>query len=168
MSLRSWILGLRSAPSGKSVRHRRASRALQVEPLEDRALMNATLSISDAFVEEGTFGTTYMTFTVQLSEPSAGTVTVNYATADGTAKAKGRNGDYQAAIGTLTFAPGETTKTISVAINGDKRTEYEDYFTVNLSAAAGAEIGDGQGTGFIVNDDTKDHDQQCPHHYCLP
>jgi len=60
------------------------------------------LSVSDASVSEGNSGTTALTFTVGLSAASGQTVTVNYATADGTALA---NIDYTAASGTLTFAP---------------------------------------------------------------
>ena len=67
-------------------------------------------------LHEGNSGTTPAVFTVSLSSASAQTITVNYATADGSAQA-GR--DYQAATGSLTFNPGETTKTVTVLVNGD-------------------------------------------------
>jgi hypothetical protein len=101
--------------------------------------------------KEGRKGTTYFTFTVTLSAPSTVPVTVNWATADGTAKASG--GDYVAASGTLTFAPGETRKTISIAVKGDRGKEANEAFFLRLLTAANALIDDGQGVGTIINDD---------------
>ena len=67
------------------------------------------------------------------------------------------DGDYVAASGTLTFAPGETTKTITVSVKGDKKYEPDEYFFVNLSgASSNALISDSQGIGWILNDD-KNH-----------
>jgi chitinase len=77
-------------------------------------------------------------------------VTVNYATADGTAVAKS---DYNSASGTLTFQPGQTSKTISVAIKGDRKREADETVLVQLSNAAGATIADGVATVTILNDD---------------
>src|SRR5207247_5705076 len=63
--------------------------------------------------------------------------------------------DYQATSGTLTFGIGETTKQISVTINGDTLVEPDETFFVNLTNATGdAGIGDNQGIGTIQNDDT--------------
>jgi hypothetical protein len=90
-------------------------------------------------------------FTVSLASPSAATTTVNYATADGTALA-GR--DYVATSGTLTFAPGETSKTILVPTLDDGVADPTKYFTVNLSNPTGGVITSGQGIGTIL-DDTK-------------
>jgi hypothetical protein len=117
-----------------------------------------TLSIDDATVAEGDAGTTTATFTVTLSEaPGSGeTVTVDYATSDGTATA---GTDYVAATGTLTFAEGETTKTIAVTVNGDTTFETDETFNVTLSNVTGtiggvaAAIGDATGVGTITNDD---------------
>lgn len=109
-----------------------------------------TLSINDATVTEGNGGTTNATFTVTLSAASASTVTVQYNTADGTATA---GSDYQSASGTLSFAPSETTKVISVAVNGDTVPEPNETFAVNLSNPTNATIADGQGLGTINNDD---------------
>src|SRR5262245_7717327 len=121
-----------------------------VESLEVRDLMAATLAVSDVSVVEGDHGTVNAVFMVTLSEPATGTVTVNYGTADGTAQA---SRDYEAAAGTLTFAPGETSKTITIAVQGDKQVEASETFFVNLSGAVNADIGDGQGLGTILNDD---------------
>jgi len=61
--------------------------------------------------------------------------------------------DYAAVSGTLTFAPGETTKTIVVSITGDTKKEKDETFFVNLSGPSNATIADGQGRGTIINDD---------------
>lgn len=111
-----------------------------------------SLSISDYAAYEGNSGTTAFTFTVTLSAASGVTTTVNYATADGTATAS--SGDYRATSGTLTFAPGQTSKTITVLINGDTLQEVNETFNVNLSGAVGASIARPQATGTIIDDDT--------------
>ena len=72
---------------------------------------------NDVSVFEGNTGTTTLGFTVTLWPASAQTVTVNYATADGTATTA--DGDYVAASGTLTFAPGVSTQPVNVTVNGD-------------------------------------------------
>jgi hypothetical protein len=109
------------------------------------------LGISDAVVEEGNAGTTLMTFTVSLWAAYDQAVSVNYATADGSAIA---GEDYLAAFGTLTFAPGETTKTITVEVVGDATPEGTDLFFVNLSGGtANLSVDDGQGYGWIQDDD---------------
>ncbi len=111
-----------------------------------------TLSINDVNVTEGNSGTTTATFTVSLSPVnSAQTVTVNYATADGTATTA--NSDYVATSGTLTFSPSASSRTISVTLNGDTRYEPNETLRVNLSGAVNAVIGDNQGIGTIVNND---------------
>ena len=108
------------------------------------------LSINDVTINEGNSGTTNATFTVTLSAGSAFAVTVKYDTANGTATS---SSDYQSGTGTLTFAPGETSKTISVAVNGDTSVESDETFSVNLSNPTNATIADGQGIGTIKNDD---------------
>jgi hypothetical protein len=112
-----------------------------------------TFTIDDVEVAEGDAGTTAATFTVRLSAPTR-TVTaqVDFATANGTATMAGN--DYTPAAGTLAFPPGFTTDTIFISIVGDHVIEPDETFTVNLSAAVKATIGDGQGVGTIVNDDT--------------
>jgi chitinase len=79
-------------------------------------------------------------------------VTVAYATGNGTATA---GSDYQAASGTLTFAPGETTKTITVLVYGDRLGEPNETFVVNLSGPTNATIADGQGVGTILDDEPR-------------
>src|SRR5262249_1448747 len=97
-------------------------------------------------------GTRILAFTVTLSVPSDQPVTVAYATANGTASA---GSDYQAATNTLTFAPGETSKTITVLVNGDRVGEPNENFFVNLRGATNATIADGQGVGTIVDDEPR-------------
>jgi CSLREA domain-containing protein len=110
-----------------------------------------TLSINDLSLNEGNAGATAFTFTVQLSAASTQTVTVNYVTANDTAVAPG---DYTALPSTpLSFAPGETQKTITVLVNGDNVNEPNETFLVNLSNAVNAAIADSQGVGTILNDD---------------
>jgi hypothetical protein len=87
---------------------------------------------------------------VTLSQSSSEWVSVNYATANGTAVAKS---DYTATSGTLTFQPGETSRTISVSIKGDRKREANETFSVQLSNAVGATIEDGSATVTILNDD---------------
>src|SRR5207247_10548141 len=89
--------------------------------------------------------------TVTLSAPSSFTVTVNWATADGTATVA--NNDYVAANGTLTFPPGVTTQTITNLVNGDAFDEANETFVVNLSGATNATISDAQGVVKNMSDD---------------
>ncbi|HBB33561.1 MAG TPA: hypothetical protein DC064_17615 [Cyanobacteria bacterium UBA9273] len=107
--------------------------------------------INDVTTTEGNSGTKSATFTVSLSAASGRTTTVNYATANGTATA---GSDYTATTGTLTFAVGETSKTISVPIIGDTTNESNETFTLNLTNPTNATIADAQGGGTITNDDT--------------
>src|SRR5688572_2903285 len=109
-----------------------------------------TISINDVSKLEGKNGTTSFTFTVQLSAAAASTVSVNFATANGTAAA---GSDYTAISGTLVFNPGETTRSVTVVVNGDRAREGDETFTVNLSGATGATIFDASGAGVIRNDD---------------
>jgi hypothetical protein len=108
------------------------------------------LSINDVAVAEGNSGPTNTVFTVTLSVASGRTVTVQYATADRTATA---GSDYVATSGTLTFDPGQTSKTITVLVNGDTNFEPDETFTVHLSNASNATIAVADGKGTIVNDD---------------
>ncbi len=109
-----------------------------------------SLSINDVTVTEGNSGTTNAVFTVTLSTASGQTVGVNYATADGTAT---QPADYTNTSGTLTFTPGQTTRTITVPVVGEAVAEANEAFFVNLSGATNATIADNQGLGTITNDD---------------
>ena len=91
-------------------------------------------------------------FAVTLSRAAAETVSVDYATADGTAVA---GADYTAASGTLTFAPGETAKTVAVAILDDAIDEGKEKFYFRLSNPQGAHLRNmhREATGTVRNDD---------------
>jgi len=108
------------------------------------------ISINDVTVMEGNGGTVNATFTATLSMASAQTVTVNYATANGTATA---GIDYAGGAGTLSFAAGITLQTFSITVNGDVTVEANETFLVNLSSAVNATIADNQGQCTINNDD---------------
>ena len=110
-----------------------------------------SVTISDVTKSEGQRNTTAFSFTVTLSEPSSQWVTVSFATADGTATTA--DNDYIAAAGTVSFAPGQTTATITVWVPGDKKKEADETFFVNLTGATGATIDDSQGLGTITSDD---------------
>jgi len=119
--------------------------------LEDRLAL-AALSITDVSVAEvDTGGTSQATFTVNLSAPSASPVKVAFATTNGTATLA--DSDYVAKSGMLTFAPGVTSRQITVNVNGDGKTEQNETFFVNLSSPMNATISDAQGRGTILNDD---------------
>ena len=108
-----------------------------------------SLSIGNVSVNESA-GT--MTFTVTLSAASGRNVTVNYGTGDVSAAA---GSDYTTNSGTLTFAAGVTTQTITVLIAEDSITEASETLNVTLSAASNATIsGTGIGVGTIVDNDT--------------
>ena len=109
------------------------------------------VSIDDVTVTEGNSGATPATFAVTLNRVSTSTVTVRYATADGTATAA--DSDYQAANGMLTFNPGELTKTLTVNVTGDTMVEPNEAFTVTLSSPTNASIARAQAVGTIENDD---------------
>ncbi|RTL92826.1 hypothetical protein EJV44_17155 [Ancylobacter aquaticus] len=111
-----------------------------------------TLRVADTQLTEGQSGTSVMSFTVTLSKAAAGVVSVDYSTLNGTALA---GTDYQAALGRLTFQPGETAKTVQVAINGDATFELNEAFDLVLSSPSGATLADERATGTIVNDDAQ-------------
>jgi hypothetical protein len=101
---------------------------LQVESLDDRSVP-ATLSVGDVTMMEGTSGVQYAAVPVTLTEPLNKTFTVSYRTMDSTAVA---GSDYKAVSGSLTFAVGETEKTILVPVYGDQVPEHDESFWVHL------------------------------------
>lgn len=109
------------------------------------------LSMADVAIVEGNSGQLEAIMTIRLSAASSQAISVNYATADGTATA---GVDYNALSGSLTFKAGETSKTIRVAILGDTAIEANETLFVNLTNPTGASITDGQGLLTIRNDDT--------------
>ena len=100
------------------------------------------LSVADASAAEG--GT--LVFAVTLDRAAAATVAVDWATGDGTARA---GEDYAAASGTLAFAPGETAKTVSVAVLEDGEAEGAETMELTLSNAVGAALADATATGTV-------------------
>ena len=112
-----------------------------------------SFSIDNVSHNEGNSGTTAYVFTVTKTGATEVSASVDYATANGTATVA--DNDYQANSGTLTFAANETTKEITVLVNGDTTFETDEIFTVHLSGASNATISTADGTGTIVNDDTQ-------------
>lgn len=110
-----------------------------------------TITINNVSENEGNSGTTNFNFTVSLSNAYTSTVTVNYATANDTGTVS--DSDYQSTSGTLSFSAGQTSKTITVKVNGDTKFENDETFKVNLSGATNATISDSLGLGTIKNDD---------------
>lgn len=109
-----------------------------------------TVSIAGATIAEGDSGTVNATLTVTLTNPSSQTVTVAYQTQNGTATAPG---DYTTSAGTVTFAAGETSKSITVPIAVDAVTESSENFKVVLTAPTNATLGTAEGTVTITDDD---------------
>lgn len=110
------------------------------------------ISVADASAFEGQSGTSAMKFTVMLAAPSAATVSVNYATSDSSASA---GSDYVTTSGTITFAPGVTTQTFNVTVNGDAVDETTEQFVVNFSSPVNGSLADTQALGIIYDDDTR-------------
>jgi hypothetical protein len=138
----NFFVNLRGANGVKIVRRRAVVTIMDDEP---------RISISDAAATEGNAGAKPFTFTVSLSAPYDQAVTVNYATMDGTATA---GSDYAASAGAVTFAPGQTSQTITVLVNGDRLVEQNETFLVNLSNPSSyAEIIRGVGVGTIIDDE---------------
>jgi hypothetical protein len=107
----------------------------------------SSLSISDVTVSEETGSAA---FVVYLSPPSTATVTVSYATRNGTALA---GSDYGVAFGTLTFAPGVTSQTVSVSVTNDTQDESHETFFIDLTDPVSAGLSDSLGIATIVDDD---------------
>jgi RHS repeat-associated protein len=109
------------------------------------------LSIAGVTQAEGDADTTDFDFVVTLSHPSNQEVTVAYTTQDGTATVD--DSDYQFTADTLTFAPGQTQKTITVPVIGDLKVEDDETFSMILSDPTNATITQATATGTITNDD---------------
>jgi Calx-beta domain/Bacterial Ig-like domain (group 1) len=105
------------------------------------------ISINDITVTESAGGPA--TFTVRLDKASEKRVTVAYTTADGSARAPG---DYAQSAGSVTFAPGETTKSLTVTLSDDTTDEPEERFVVKLSNPSNATIQHDTGTAFLQDD----------------
>ena len=121
--------------------------SIQISIIDDDA---PTMSITDLQVTEGNSGTTDAVFTVSLQRAYFSDAHVDFATVAGTATS---GTDYQPMSGTLTFVKGETTKTVTVKINGDTLQESNETFTVKLSNNDVLGVNKGLGTGTIIDDD---------------
>jgi hypothetical protein len=128
----------------------RPTARLSFESLDDR-VVPASLSVGDVAVVEANEGSQYAIVSVNLDEPSRKTTSVDYTTVDGSAQS---GNDYGAVSGRLTFARGETSKTIAVPVYGDRLAEAQESFTIRLSRAKGASIADGTGVVTILDDDS--------------
>ncbi|MEO6182348.1 MAG: Calx-beta domain-containing protein, partial [Verrucomicrobiota bacterium] len=106
-----------------------------------------TISIMDTSVGEGGINAI---FSITLSAISSQTVSINYTTADDTTTA---DLDYFSTNGVVTFAPGETNKTVTVRIKEDSINESTEFFFVNLSGPVNVTIEQGQAVGTITDND---------------
>ncbi len=145
-------------PTANGVLTNRAS-VTRAEPdvylLNNNAIATTTVSSPVLYpgirtAAEGDAGTTEVGLTVTLSPASPQTVTVNYATTNGTAAP---GSDYLSRTGTLTFAPGETLKTIMVPVMGDELDEDNETFSLHLSGPTNASVITNLGVTTILDDD---------------
>ncbi|MBP84122.1 MAG: hypothetical protein CMO61_09800 [Verrucomicrobiales bacterium] len=113
-------------------------------------LPDEQFSINDVTVTEGDSGTTDAVFTVTLSAEAAEVTSVDYTTFDATASAPA---DFTGVSGTLSFATGEVSKTITVPVIGETDVEDDEAFSVVLSSPFNAIILDGEGIGTILTDE---------------
>ncbi|MBC7820477.1 MAG: hypothetical protein IAG10_26630, partial [Planctomycetaceae bacterium] len=124
------------------------------DAVRDGAGSGAGFAVDDPEVIEGDSGTTQLVFTVTLSMSSLDTVTVDYATDVGIPPDAASPGtDYTPTSGTLTFAPGETQKTVTVNVTPDMTLEGHETLFLNVSNPVEAFLDDPQGEGLILNDD---------------
>ena len=96
-----------------------------------------------------------MVFSVRLNAPSSLTITVDYATSDGTAAA---GADYSAANGSLLFMPGDVEQTVSVLLQADEVYETDETFVLTLSNPVNAELADAAATGTVISGDGNTED----------
>jgi len=108
------------------------------------------ISISDLQQLEGPGGSTLFVFSVILEQTTAEPITVDFTTFQGTARS---GSDFQPVAGTLTFAPGDLTRTITVEVFGDTTPEEDETFQVILSNPVNGVLTSSSATGTILNDD---------------
>jgi predicted extracellular nuclease len=154
----TFFLNLSNASNGATITDAQA-----VATITNDDGLPISVSINDAMVAEGDSGTVPLTFTVTRSGGTAA-FSVDYITTGGTASV---GSDYALASGRLKFAAGETSKTITVNVNGDTLSELNETFNVNLfNPTKGALLTDNSGTGTIINDEpTLIHDIQGSAYY---
>ena len=124
---------------------------------EERVEGPPAISVSDATVQEAEGAT--LEFSVTLSHASSRTVTVSYATQDGTATA---GPDYTATSATLTFNAGDLSQTVEVTVLTDSEDEGQETLTLTLSNPSQATLDDGTGTGTIENGESSSGTQEDP------
>ncbi len=110
-----------------------------------------TMRISDASVIEGNGTLTTVAVTVTLSAPSTQSITVDYATLNGTASS---GSDYVPVNGQLTFDPGVTSQIITLTVTGDSSPEADETFSINLSNPVNIVLADSRSDITIINDDS--------------
>jgi Calx-beta domain len=120
--------------------------------VDDETGIRSGVTVGNASVVEGDSGTLDAVFQIHLAPPSSGTAQVQYQALGFTA---GPGADFQPVSGTLTFAPGETTKTVAVPVLGDLEHEPDEVFRLRLSSPSGAYLADGLGVGSIVDDEVR-------------
>ncbi len=125
------------------------------KPPDPQKRARCPVQAGDKKDKEGNSGTTPFVFAISIANGNIPIVpvSVGYVTQNGTATA---GSDYQSTAGVVTFAAGETVKTVTVPVIGDTVREPDEVFYLNLvNPSANAEIVDGQGVGTIVNDDKR-------------
>ena len=138
-----------SSPTGGALLSSPSTNVVTIQDNDSRpSVFTASATLQQS---EGNAGTNSFVFNVTLTNASVETITVNFATADATATA---GSDYVANSGTLTFAPGATSASVSVSVNGDTAIEPNETFSLNLSNSTNASfISRSQTVATIVNDD---------------
>lgn len=111
-----------------------------------------TVTVADESVYEGAAGRTPLTFTLALSNAVPTPVTITYATRDGTATTA--DTDYEAALGSVTIAPGATSATVVVNVIGDTRQESDETFSLLVTSATNATIARPAAVGTILDDES--------------
>ncbi len=125
----------------------------QASIVNDDTGTTTRLFITEAATSEGNQGTKVLTFTITPDRAATSSVTVKASTADGTAKA---GSDYVAITNqTVTFNPGQTSRTVKITVKGDHTVEPDERFTLRLTNPSGATLDTGCSTadGIIRNDD---------------
>jgi chitinase len=117
---------------------------------DDPPASGLRVSIGNASIEEGRTGNRSVVLTVTLSAPSGSSVTVHFASSDGTATS---GGDYVGGSGTVTIPAGNLVALLSFSVRGDSVVESNETFRVTLSSPVRALLGRSQGTATIINDD---------------
>ncbi|MEA2489673.1 MAG: large repetitive protein [Acidobacteriota bacterium] len=139
-----------SEPDGATIATPTLTVTLFDQELVEIAPNAVRIGAANVEVPEGNTGSTPVRFTIRLSRASNVPITVAYATADGSAVAPA---DYTAAAGTLTFAAGETEKTVDVAVIGDRDYEADETFTLVLGNPTNAILDPAAATCRVLNDE---------------